>query len=546
MKTKSLFLLLFCLLITVSCSKDDVEARFTIGVTGDVTFTGGDDLQKVINITCTNDWKATSSERWLTVSPAQGGSGTFDLTITANSENATNTTRTATITLTSGDVSERITVNQDATDVVETDTDEYEIGVEGGVIEISFTTNIPKDQLLVQYTGSAWISEYSNPDGRALSAYKLAIQVSPNTEGKTRSAAFGFYRKREGQEALLVKTLTIQQYGKESESSTDFSKDGEVQLLQSATIGTGVPIVIAGDGFIDKEVADGTYDKVMKKAMENLFTEEPIKSLRPYFNVYAVTAVSKNNDFGGENETVFGCKLEGGMSTLIEGNSDVCMNYAKKANVDLAETLMVVILNTPQYAGTTSFHSINSKPVEFAIAYCPVIENLESENFRRVLVHEAVGHGFAKLLDEYSYEESGAIPQEEIENTQQLQAIGWAQNVDFTGERTEVLWNRFLSDSRYDWEKLSVIEGACTYWTGAYRPSVNSIMRENILGFNAPSREAIYKRVMKSSNPAWVYNYEEFVAYDLEHVDKTAFSRSVEKGSRPFASPRFANKDIRE
>lgn len=45
--------------------------------------------------------------------------------------------------------------------------------------------------------------------------------------------------------------------------------------------------------------------------------------------------------------------------------------------------------------------------VEFAIAYCPVIYDLQSESFRQVLVHEAVGHGFAKLEDEYAYQEMG-------------------------------------------------------------------------------------------------------------------------------------------
>lgn len=45
--------------------------------------------------------------------------------------------------------------------------------------------------------------------------------------------------------------------------------------------------------------------------------------------------------------------------------------------------------------------------IEFAIAYCPVIEGLESGLFRQVLVHEAVGHGFGKLEDEYVYMERG-------------------------------------------------------------------------------------------------------------------------------------------
>lgn len=47
-----------------------------------------------------------------------------------------------------------------------------------------------------------------------------------------------------------------------------------------------------GDGFLDTDIVNGTYDEVMNKAMENLFTEEPLKSLQSYFNVYSVMAVS--------------------------------------------------------------------------------------------------------------------------------------------------------------------------------------------------------------------------------------------------------------
>ena len=99
----------------------------------------------------------------------------------------------------------------------------------------------------------------------------------------------------------------------------------------------------------------------------------------------------------------------------------------------MSETLAVVILNSPAYAGTTYFGYTNqTKVVEFAIAYCPVIYDLQSESFRQVLVHEAVGHGFAKLEDEYAYQENGTISSKEIKNVQYLQTLGWAQNAALT------------------------------------------------------------------------------------------------------------------
>ena len=40
-------------------------------------------------------------------------------------------------------------------------------------------------------------------------------------------------------------------------------------------------------------------------------------------------------------------------------------------------------------------------------------------------------------------------------------------------------------------------------------------MRYNDVPFNAPCREEIYKLVMKESEgESWIYNYEDFVAFD--------------------------------
>lgn len=60
-------------------------------------------------------------------------------------------------------------------------------------------------------------------------------------------------------------TATITQQRKASGQSTDYSADKSVNILQEATVGKGISIVIMGDGFIDKEIADGTYNKVMEK-----------------------------------------------------------------------------------------------------------------------------------------------------------------------------------------------------------------------------------------------------------------------------------------
>ena len=59
-------------------------------------------------------------------------------------------------------------------------------------------------------------------------------------------------------------------------TSTDYSRDGEVITLQTATVGNGVDIVFMGDAFVDKDMEPGgRYEQRMREAMEQFFAYEP-------------------------------------------------------------------------------------------------------------------------------------------------------------------------------------------------------------------------------------------------------------------------------
>ena len=61
-------------------------------------------------------------------------------------------------------------------------------------------------------------------------------------------------------------------------------------------------------------------------------------------------------------------------------------------------------------------------------------------------------------------------------------------------------------------------------------------MRYNDSPFNAPSRERLYQIIMElSEGDGWVYNYEDFVAYDAinrNYVTSSAFSRVTSESTR--------------
>lgn len=423
--------------------------------------------------------------------------------------------------------------------------EEYLIGVEGGVFSIQFDTNVDEEKLKV-YTSSepgSWLRQETSSRSASSETHEVVLHAASNKGGMSRSAYLLFVKEEDGSQKELA-TVKISQQGGQVLESVDFSEDGKIDTLQQHAKGEGIPIVLMGDGFVDQELADGTYRRVMEKAMENLFTEEPVKSLREYFDVFMINAVSENNDFGMGYKTAFSCKLAGGNSTVIKGDDVSVQVYVGKVLKEEKKrnSLAVVVLNTSVYAGTTYFgyQDGNGKFIEFAIAYCPVIETLESEHFRQVLVHEAVGHGFGKLEDEYVYPDKGNVTTLEMQQIRTMQANGWAQNVDFTASKDTVLWASFLTDSRYQNEHLGVYEGACTYPKGAYRPSEDSMMNSNTCAFNAPSRKSLYEKVMKIGMDTEQVLYEDFVRFDKAHLPEmlpvASYTRAALSG-RSFVRP---------
>lgn len=544
MKTTLFNLCLAFLTLFISCHKEIETVSFE-NVTESVILQSVVGDEAFISFTSLGTWNVTTDAAWLSLSPLSGDAGEGQVKVTAVFENNSNQVREAKVKLTSGDEACEISVFQEVGDYVLPEKEEYLIGVEGGVFTIYFETNVDVEKLKV-YTSSepgSWLRQETTSRSAASETHEVSLHATSNKGGMSRSAYLLFVREEDGVQEELA-TVKISQQGGQVLESVDFSEDGKIDTLQQHAKGEGIPIVLMGDGFVDQELADGTYRRVMEKAMENLFTEEPVKSLREYFDVFMINAVSENNDFGMGYKTAFSCKLAGGNSTVIKGDDVSVQVYVGKVLKEEKKrnSLAVVVLNTSVYAGTTYFgyQDGNGKFIEFAIAYCPVIETLESEHFRQVLVHEAVGHGFGKLEDEYVYPDKGNVTTLEMQQIRTMQANGWAQNVDFTASKDTVLWASFLTDSRYQNEHLGVYEGACTYPKGAYRPSEDSMMNSNTCAFNAPSRKSLYEKVMKIGMDTEQVLYEDFVTFDKAHLPEmlpvASYTRAVFSG-QSFARP---------
>ena len=354
-----------------------------------------------------------------------------------------------------------------------------------------------------------WISKKSDNSG------VYTFTVSANTTSSSRSGEIIF---KNVNNSFL--TVTVKQ-GIQTYTSSDYSQDGQVTRIHSATVGKGIDVVFVGDAFADKD--QDLFNKYVELGKEAFFTEEPFRSTKNRFNIYRIGSVSKNGIITQEGGyTKFSAQF--GDGTYISGDHDAVFRFVqdKMPSVNLKKTIVFVIVNKAKYAGTCWMFSDNK-----AVCYVPLCRN-ENE-YAQTLRHEGCGHGFGKLADEYFYDSMGRIPDDEVSELKKWKVLsyGFYENVDLTSDPNTIAWARFISDSRYS-GKVDVYEGGYTYPYGVYRPTDNSIMRYNTGGFNAPSREAIYKKIMKfSEGNAWTYDYETFVAFDAPARSAEAVTRAA-------------------
>lgn len=540
MKRIIYIILIGSILLSVSCiNRVEVEISPTIPVVNisepDLVFSDTGTKSSSFTITSDAPWTISFSDTkstpaWCKVEPKNGNAGTTNVVVTINQDNDSYDDRSTNIKIVSGQTEKIVTVTQKKKNAIILSNKKFEVWSGRSIIQVDLKTNVDYSVHIPEEYVS-WILQGEPSNTKSLQDKSEVFTIE---EGSTEGARKGLIIFSSGE---LKDTVTVFQAQKKAPiddsdkpyESTDFSRDGEVLRLQQASAGNRINIVIIGDGFIDKDMGrGGKYEEKAIEAMENFFGKEPLKSFRNRFNVYCVKAVSLNEGIGEENNTAFSAKY--GEGTSISGDNKKCFEYVLKVPAidDISNVTVINILNDSKHAGTCWMYSNNA-----SIAYCPLIA-FNPEKFAQIVHHEAVGHGFGKLADEYSY--TGRIPQSRIDYYKQWDDIdsSWWGNIDFTDNPLEIKWRNFLTNPLYA-TTVGIYEGGASYEYGVYRPTENSIMRYNIGEFNAPSRLAIYQRIILLSGEE--YNYDVFLEYD--HINRTS-TRSVytiPENFTPFSPP---------
>lgn len=375
-----------------------------------------------------------------------------------------------------------------------------------------------------------------------------------------------------------------------------------LQTANSTLTTNGADIIIMGDGFAaDAFGENGSYQAVMAQACEDFFSVQPFKSLQDYFNVYTINAVSENkhdatpysDSYGRQNgatngsaKTIFNTQFTPG-ATSITGNDNMAFQYAMQAIrakggiggapiTDENEVyrrarraLIMVMVNVEAHAGTCYKYTSGEDVSDFCEMYSVAYTALNNNAFARkwTTIHEAGGHGFGKLADEYgdetrfntgvwtklandhmkgldrnvdkywngvSYSDTGWIYDDTTEDN-----VYWAPLLN-----TDYGYVAELSNTTKG-EKLHFYEGGGTYAGFICRPTDNSVMRNQFTTnghfFNAISRWAIWYRLKQLTGASYQdfqSSLAEFLAFDgtLTIVkDMSAEMSSLGRGALDFS-----------
>ena len=204
------------------------------------------------------------------------------------------------------------------------------------------------------------------------------------------------------------------------------------------------------------------------------------------------------------------------------------LNVVKGAITEdnINQSVVVCLMNTDAYEGITTLYSSGA-----AVAFLPHCRAPYPNDFRGLMQHEACGHAFGKLADEYIYHRDNintctCFCCMHVDVYHFGRSLGWYRNVSLSGKYSDIEWRHLIFHGDYD-DIVDIYEGAFYHSDGVYRSEVNSCMNDNIPYFSTYSRQVMVERIMEYAGEEFVF--EEFVRNDSRDIGE--YTRSVEGGT---------------
>lgn len=516
------FAVLFCFVMLISSCKKDVEVLpqiMELTLSESELQINGADTTVVIKVTAPElmEWVLSPNfKSWMTITPASGiGSGEIVVKV---STNPFNVSRSNLITLKA--VEKEFPINIKQKDGI--NTPPSKVNLIEPFNDAKQVSNYPKMQWTASFDANndklKYIVYYSKD---------LSTWIASDTIASTNCFIFNPLDQN-AKYSWKVKTIDARGASSESDVYTfttgvsTVHADGSYWIYDAdPTMHGPVPLIFTGDGFVPNDYSEGGYfDQKVDEGIRDFFDTEPYKSLRQYFTVYKVAAHSHERgitryDLSDLNliekiNTTFSTRYYGNgyNSTLMRTNCSKVFEYARKipgiTNAVLDNTTVVLITNSNVYSGTCWMESSGK-----SVSIVPTCDGYQPYTYKMTMAHEAGGHGFGQLADEYLFQ-NRPINQQEIASLLSWNTDIRNSNIDVTGDKTLIKWKHFFGVPGY--ESVGAMEGA-QYTSGVWKPEYMSCMVNMAPPYNAPSREAIMKRIMKSAGET--YTFDKFLKLDV-------------------------------
>lgn len=319
----------------------------------------------------------------------------------------------------------------------------------------------------------------------------------------------------------IVKYLDVVQsaYGT-SINQSKYHKDGDVKVLNNASSSyKHFNVVILGDGYTQKDLLKGgKFERNARTVASDFLSIEPVSSFQDRFNIMMVAYKSENE--GPRLETVAESSHKTKFGTWYKGAGNTYVNYSdsgKNSILDIVSnklgyteksdaffrTIVILLVNTDEHVGSTDYPYMTTSNAtgdgygSFSIAMLTP----NHMGSRGLVRHEACGHGFGRLGDEYD------VNWYNTSLVNERHGYGFYLNV----ATNNTYWSSF-TNAGYGSNEVTYD----AYCGGSlYRSTAKKgIMWDNEGTFNAVSRHAIYQRIIKQSEGASAYSWSKFLEYD--------------------------------
>lgn len=366
---------------------------------------------------------------------------------------------------------------------------------------------------------------------------ELTVTIDAMTHGsadRADSVVFTLQNKVDEEGKAVTCYYKVEQFDSEHE------EDSQLQL-QTHTKGKGVNIVFIGDGYDAKDIAKENYLNDVKEGLEYFFAIEPYKTYKDYFDVYMDFPMSYESGVCSNvniwRTTKFDTTYGAGNNGRLKVNFDDMMSYVLNDVTgtvvtadNVNQTLIISILNSDVYEGLTNMWSTGA-----AIAAVPHSRYGYPNDFRGLMQHEAGGHGFGKLGDEYIYHRAHirkcpCTDCAHAEHVEESKSFGFYRNISLNGKYRDIDWRHLIFDDRYQ-DIVDIYEGAHMHSEGIYRSELNSCMNNNVPYYSTISRQAIVERIMDYAGET--FDFETFVSKDRRDMGDKFLTRSGSAGDAP-------------